>query len=147
MQPLIQPSVTATRYAGFSVRTAAFIIDVLITGVLATIISRIFFGNYYPRFEGDTDPGPGAVSLIINWLYFAYQESSVRQSTIGKAAMGLKVCTENGERLSFAKATGRFFAKMLSAAILFIGFIMVAFNDRRQGLHDKLAKTLVIYQS
>ena len=146
MQQVIQPSITATRYAGFWVRTGAFLIDVIIAGAIATIISRIFFGNYYPRFEGDQDPAPGAMSLIINWLYFAWQESSERQATIGKLSLGIKVCTENGERLTFARATGRYFAKILSAAILFIGFIMVAFNDKKQGLHDKLANTLVVHQ-
>lgn len=145
MQQAIHPTVTATRYAGFWIRVAAFLIDAIIAGAIATILSRMFFGSYYPRFDGDQDPGPGAMSLIVNWLYFAYQESSVRQATIGKLAVGIKVCTENGERLNFANATGRFFAKIISAVILLIGFIMVAFNGKKQGLHDKLANTFVLY--
>jgi uncharacterized RDD family membrane protein YckC len=52
--------------------------------------------------------------------------------------------TEQGQRLSFANATGRYFAKFISAIILFVGFIMVAFTDRKRGLHDMIASTLVV---
>ena len=131
-------------YAGFWTRAGAYLIDVIIAGAAASIISRILFGNYYSS-QPYPDPGPGAVSLLVSWLYFALQESSAKQATIGKLALGIKVCTENGERLSFANATGRYFAKILSAVILLIGFFMVAFNDKKQGLHDKLAKTFVIH--
>jgi uncharacterized RDD family membrane protein YckC len=145
MQQTIPSTITTTRYAGFWIRAAALIIDVIITGAIATILSRMFFGSYYPRFQGDQDPGPGAMSLLVNWLYFAWQESSVRQATFGKLAVGIKVCSEGGERLTFANATGRYFAKILSALIFFIGFIMAATNEKKQALHDKLARTLVIY--
>lgn len=145
MEQAIHTPIATTRYAGFWIRAAAIIIDVIITGAIATILSRMFFNSYYPRFQGDPDPGPGAMSLIVNWLYFALQESSVRQATFGKLAVGIKVCTENGERMTFANATGRYFAKIISAIIVFIGFIMVIFDEKKQGLHDKIAKTLVIY--
>jgi len=56
---------------------------------------------------------------------------------------GMKVTDLNGNRISFARATGRHFAKWLSTLILWIGFIMVGFTDRKQGLHDMLAGTLV----
>ena len=130
-------------YAGFWVRFVAYIIDAIIAGAIATVLSRIFFGNYYST-ETFKDPGPGAVSMLVSWLYFAFQESSARQATVGKMALGIKVCAESGERLSFANATGRYFAKIISAIILFIGFIMIAFDSRKQGLHDKIAGTLVV---
>ena len=65
-------------------------------------------------------------------------------ATLGKMAIGLRVVTSDGQRLSFANATGRYFAKILSAIILLIGFIMIAFTDRKRGLHDMIAGTLVI---
>jgi len=145
MEQVLHPPLATTRYAGFWIRFVAFLIDAMIAGAIATILSRMFFGNYYPRFEGEQDPGYGAMSLIINWLYFAYQESSAKQATIGKLAVGIRVCTENGDRLTFANATGRFFAKIVSAIILLIGFVMIAFDNKKQGLHDKLANTLVVY--
>jgi uncharacterized RDD family membrane protein YckC len=145
MEQAINHPDTSVIYAGFWIRAAAFIIDLLIAGAAAGIISRILFGNYIYENPGN-DPGQGAVSLLVNWVYFAWQESSAKQATIGKMAVGIKVCTENGERLSFANATGRYIAKILSTIILFIGFLMVAFDKKAQGLHDRLAKTLVIYR-
>jgi uncharacterized RDD family membrane protein YckC len=144
-QSISHPGATII-YAGFWTRAAAYIMDLLIANSLSSIFSRILFGNYYMYEDGGSDPGPGAMLLIVNWIYFAWQESSARQATIGKLVVGVKVCTENGERLTFANATGRYFAKILSALLLLIGFIMVAFDKKKQALHDKLAKTFVIYQ-
>jgi uncharacterized RDD family membrane protein YckC len=71
-------------------------------------------------------------------------ESSSMQATLGKMALGLKVTDLNGKQISFGKATGRYFAKIISAIILLIGFIMVAFTEKKQGLHDMIAGTLVV---
>ena len=90
------------------------------------------------------DPTLNGASFVIAWLYFAFFESSERGATVGKMAMGLRVVTSDGQRLSFMHATGRYFAKLLSALILFIGFIMIAFTDKKRGLHDMIAGTLVI---
>jgi uncharacterized RDD family membrane protein YckC len=76
-------------------------------------------------------------------LYFAIMESSSIQATVGKLAVGVVVTDLNGERISFLRATGRYFAKILSAMILMIGYIMVGFTERKQGLHDMIASTLV----
>jgi len=66
------------------------------------------------------------------------------QATLGKRIVGLKVTDLAGNRIGFGRATGRHFAKMLSSMIMNIGYIMVAFTDRKQGLHDMLAGTLVM---
>lgn len=145
MEQVLNQPVVVTRFAGFWVRVAAYLIDVIIASAIASILSRMFFGSYYFYSESDNNPAASGMSLIVNWIYFAYQESSARQATIGKLAVGIKVCTEEGKQLTFANATGRFFAKILSAVILLIGFVMIAFNSKRQGLHDKLAKTVVVY--
>ena len=84
------------------------------------------------------------VSILVDWLYFSLLESSRWQATLGKKMLGLTVTDLNGNRLTFGKATGRYFAKILSSLILFIGFIMVAFTERKQGLHDQIAGTLVL---
>ena len=65
------------------------------------------------------------------------------QGTLGKKALGMIVTDLDGGRIGFGRATGRYFAKILSALILGIGFIMVAFTQRKQGLHDLIASTLV----
>jgi len=84
------------------------------------------------------------VALVITWLYFALMESSPRGATVGKMAMSLRVVDEQGNRISFGRATGRFFAKFVSGIILLIGYIMVAFTERKRALHDMMAGTLVI---
>lgn len=82
--------------------------------------------------------------MVITWLYFAFFESSAKQGTLGKVVMGLKVTDNNNQQISFLRASARSFSKYISAIILMIGFIMVAFTSRKQGLHDIIAKTLVI---
>jgi uncharacterized RDD family membrane protein YckC len=84
------------------------------------------------------------VALVVSWLYFALLESSARGATVGKMVLGLRVVDGQGNRISFLRATGRFFAKILSGMILFIGFLMVAFTERKRGLHDIIADTLVV---
>jgi uncharacterized RDD family membrane protein YckC len=80
----------------------------------------------------------------LNRLYYALLESSTWQGTLGKRALGLEVTDLEGRRISFGRATGRFFAKIISALILWIGFIMAGFTEKKQALHDMIAGTLVI---
>ena len=82
--------------------------------------------------------------ILIGWLYSALLESSPNQATVGKMALGIKVTDLDGERISFGRATGRHFGKILSFLILCIGYLMVAFTERKQGLHDLMAGTLVV---
>ena len=82
--------------------------------------------------------------MVVSWLYFALLESSPKQATLGKMALGIKVTDLDGNRISFGRATGRFFAKIISGVILMIGYIMAAFTAKKQALHDIIASTLVI---
>jgi uncharacterized RDD family membrane protein YckC len=84
------------------------------------------------------------VSFVLNWLYEAILTSSAMQATPGKMAFGLRVTTVDGEQIGFGRATGRFFGKIVSSLILCIGFIMIAFSARKQGLHDMMAGTVVV---
>jgi len=80
------------------------------------------------------------------WLYFAFMESSKWQGTVGKRALSLKVVDLDGKRISFGRATGRYFGKFLSG-ILYIGYLMIFWTKKKQGLHDMMANTLVIRES
>ncbi len=132
-------------YGGFWLRVVAYIIDAFILAIPTWIIGALVGGGMYMNHGGPHfNPGPNIASLVIGWLYFALMESSERGATVGKMAVGLRVVTDQGQRLSFANATGRYFAKFISAIILGIGFIMVAFTDRKRGLHDMIASTLVV---
>jgi uncharacterized RDD family membrane protein YckC len=143
-----------TRYAGFWIRVLAAIIDAIILRVVVAPIHIIFGGlGFAGMMAGVHHPfglailGSGITIILLffgGWLYEALMESSSYQATLGKMILGLKVTDLNGNRISFERATGRHFAKWLSMMILFIGYIMVGLTDRKQGLHDMLAGTLVL---
>ena len=134
----------AVAYGGFWIRLVAYIIDAILLSIVFGIVGSVLG---YDIFEPDMESYSATIniaSLLIGWLYFALLESSERGATVGKMAMGLRVVTDKGERLSFMNATGRYFAKIISAIILCIGFIMIGFTERKRGLHDMIASTLVI---
>jgi uncharacterized RDD family membrane protein YckC len=144
MPPAPPPMPTVTGYAGFWRRVLAALVDGLIIGVVTAPITLSTMGNY-------AEPGNQAagspfypIVTVAQWLYFALMESSSKQATLGKMALGIKVTDLNGNRIGFGKATGRYFAKILSALILGIGFLMAAFTAKKQALHDMLAGTLVV---
>jgi uncharacterized RDD family membrane protein YckC len=123
-------------YAGFWKRFAALIIDAVIVSAGAGILGAVTFGAVTPL-----------VVLFGPWIYEAWMLSSPWQATVGKRALSIAVTGLDGGRISFARATGRHFAKYISALLLGIGFIMAAFTVRKQALHDMLAETLVIEKS
>jgi len=83
-------------------------------------------------------------SFVGPWLYAALFESSAMQATPGKKAIGLKVTDLQGNRISFGRATGRHFAEIITGLTLFVGYVMVAFTQKRQSLHDMIAGTVVV---
>ena len=131
-------------YGGFWIRVLAYLIDGILLTIVYGIVARLLGIDIFESDWRHYDPLGNLLSLVIGWLYFALLESSERGATVGKMVMGLRVVTSDGQRLSFMNATGRYFAKILSAIILCIGFIMVAFTDKKRGLHDIIAGTLVI---
>lgn len=84
------------------------------------------------------------LGIVIQWLWFTIPESSKWQASLGKKLLGLKVTDENGNRIGFGRANGRYWSKILSGLLFGFGFLMVAFTQKKQGLHDKIAGTLVI---
>jgi uncharacterized RDD family membrane protein YckC len=134
-------------YAGFWKRVAATIIDGIITTIGGFVIGFVFG---FVMVAGRTDDpavleGMGNIlGLILGWVYFAVMESSPTQGTLGKMALGIKVTDLEGNKIGFGKATGRYFGKIISTLILSIGFIMVAFTQKKQGLHDMMAGCLVV---
>lgn len=138
-------------YAGFWIRVGAYLIDWVILSVVQFGILAIFGESAFDAAATAASASASSDSFLVNLIvlilgvvYFVGFESSSWQATLGKMALGLVVVDEHGGRISFLRALGRYFAKILSAMILLIGFIMVAFTDRKQGLHDILASTLVV---
>jgi uncharacterized RDD family membrane protein YckC len=129
-------------YAGFWIRFGAYIIDAIVMSFVQVILAYVFYGGYSfmePNYSLTL------ISLVVGVLYFAVMESSSKQATLGKMAVGIKVGNEKGESISFGNALGRYLGKILSALILLIGFMMAGWDDKKQALHDKLAGTYVFY--
>jgi len=141
-------------YATFWQRFAAAFLDGIITNVIGGVIG--FVGGIVVGMmaaASGEDPqalvslltiGLQVLGFVIGWLYSALQESSAAQATLGKRAIGLRVTDLEGRRISFGRATGRHFAKIPSAVILLIGFLMQPFTAKKQALHDIMAGTLVV---
>ena len=149
------------RFAGFWIRVGAALIDSIILLTINIALALIVTGDYYVRvFEylasGFQTLAPSrdamgylllltnVLQAIVAWLYLAWFESSRHQATPGKMVLKLKVVDHRDQRISFARATGRSFAKHLSTLVCMIGWIMVAFTERKQGLHDIMAGTFVV---
>ncbi|MES2961877.1 MAG: RDD family protein [Pseudomonadota bacterium] len=124
-------------YVGFWKRALAYLIDALVLFIPLLILE--FFVNSKTNLLLNS-----LIRILFSWIYNAGLNSSSWQATVGKKVLGIIVVDEYGERISFARATGRFLAEILSALLLFIGFMMVGWTKHKQGLHDKIAKTFVI---
>lgn len=142
-------------YAGFWLRAVAYLIDSFILGFALSLALRpILLNNhvgpsvqeFWGFYTSYTRQSTAFVLMIqlADWLYSAGLESSAWQATLGKKMLGLKVTDLTGQRLSFARATGRHFGKYLSSLTLLIGFAMAGFTGKKQALHDLIAKTLVV---
>ena len=152
-------SLETARYGGFWIRFVALVIDALLLGVVQMLVIAPILGLFGLGTMTQMDPEAGAAafsammgamglvqvfSLVIGFLYFVMMESSKYQGTFGKVALGLKVVDQDGMPLSFGKAALRYVGKMVSGIILGIGYLIAAFNPRKQALHDMIASTFVI---
>ncbi len=144
-------------YAGFWLRFVAYIIDGIILGACAVPIILLFGGaSIIERMASGGRPEEFAPEMFGMfalweigifggvWIYYALLESSSWQATLGKKALGLYVTDMEGRRISFGRATGRYFAKIISGMTFLIGYIMAGFTARKQALHDLIAGTLVM---
>ena len=157
---------TNVQYAGFWLRVVAYLIDsiILSLGFMAIFIPfaimtglTAVLGNIHP---GEDPRDIGAVlggtfflalftvmslAFLGGWLYHAKMESSSWQATLGKKALNLRVTDLYGARVTFARASGRHFAKLITGLIpLGIGFMLAGLTERRQALHDIIAGCLVL---
>jgi len=150
------------KYAGFWWRFIAYLLDGAILGTIQLIFFIPFIGTIIytaiKSSDGDINETQALgiataiagtlflfilLSIAAGWLYFALMESSKYQGTIGKKVLGIIVTDENGNRITFGRATGRYFAKIISGMTLWVGYIIAGFTDKKQALHDIIANTLV----
>ena len=156
-------------YAGLGRRFIAFIIDIILILIFDLVVASVlglfrglqnlyFYAYQHQPIETLTTDGTmvalvssivaayGILFVVIPWLYYAGFESSRSQATPGKVLMRSVVTDLDGNRVSFARATLRFFGKFISLLIIFIGFLMIGLTKKKQGLHDKIARCLVLLQ-
>lgn len=145
-------------YSGFWKRLCAYIIDGIILYVASVIVSSVFtLFEYLLMIPFALKLTQSATSLVwvtvgarfllivaTGWLYYAIMESSKWKATLGKLAIGSVVVDERNERISFARASGRYWSKLISVCTLYVGFIMAGFTEKKQALHDMIAKTYVV---
>ncbi|WP_139492188.1 RDD family protein [Brevibacillus dissolubilis] len=134
------------QYAGFWRRVGAYVVDGIIlfivgfiVGLLVGIVAAV--GGLPPEFAAMLS---NLISAVVSAVYFAAFEASEKQGTLGKQALGIKVTDLNGNQISTGQAVGRYFSKILSGLILMIGYLMVGFTEKKQGLHDKICSTVVV---
>lgn len=141
-------------YAGFWLRLVAYLLDSIALGfvvgifILGPLMERAGISpeNPWVLFTG-TSRQMIAINLLAtmaSWLYWALLESSRWQATLGKKMLGVEVTDLEGRRISFARASGRYFGKIVSVLSLFLGFAMAGFTPKKQALHDMIASCLVV---
>lgn len=135
-------------YAGFWIRVAAYLIDAVVLYAVMFILMIPFGVDFMdPSAINMSSMAIFYVIIFVAWIaYFIGMESSSKQATLGKMAVGIKVGNENGGRISAGTAAARFFSKILSGLILYIGYMMAGWDKKKQALHDKIAGTYVFYK-
>ncbi len=133
-------------YGGFWIRYAADAVDAVFLATPIQLFCLLYRSatSAYSEMDLFVELGDTCLSLAIWWVYTAVLLSSSWQATIGKRVFGLKVVDYDGRRINFGRATKRWFASFLSTWLLCVGFLMIAWTQRRQGLHDFMANTLVV---
>jgi len=140
--------------AGFWKRVAAYVIDSMIVGVVGGVIGMFLGILLVPAMALGGDGGSAMYfggqlliqlfSIALSAAYYGWFHASRNQATLGKMAIGIKVVRSDGSRITLARGIARYFATILSGLTLCIGFLMAAFTERKQGLHDMLCDTLVV---
>ena len=138
---------SAMQYAGFARRLAAFVIDFVVFTFLQIAIgipSFLLIEWFAGGSESTIDKALMIICILVMWLYYAFLESSALQATFGKKLLGIQVVDLYGYQIGFWRATVRHFAKLISSLFFFFGFMVIDFTKHKQGMHDMMARTLVI---
>ncbi len=164
METLAEENKKQFRYAGFWLRFVAYLIDSFLLSIISFLLILPFLGVMifsaiglgHTNFHSDmisilgvTGVAASVLAIIIvqiasGWLYYAVMQSSKTQATLGKMAIGAIVTDLDGNRISFARASARYFSKLITDMTFYIGYILAGLTQKKQALHDMIAGTLVI---
>lgn len=141
------------RYGGFWMRVLAYFVDQIVLGLAIFVLYFVAFFALATSARGRADERAAlALSVVLAGLQIliviSYETWMVGKfgATLGKMACGLRVVMSDGSKVSYMRALGRWFGKVLSGLIFGIGFLMVAFDPEKRGLHDRICETRVVYQ-
>lgn len=126
------------RFAGFWIRVTAEGIDAFVLGLI-TVVPALALAFNVPDWTLNF------VELLVVVVYYTIFPASGWQATPGKRLLGIHLITADGGRITVLRAFARFWAVILSGALLAIGYLMVAFTDEKTGLHDLICNTRVIH--
>jgi uncharacterized RDD family membrane protein YckC len=157
-QPGVVTVASYTPYAGFWRRFVAVFLDGLILTFITFPINLVMhipmFGwmNGEPSYDEiltmlNASLGAMALATLVAWLYYALLESSRLQGTLGKVALNICVTDLAGRRISFGRASGRYFSRWITNLTIGIGYLIQLFTRRRQALHDLIAGTVIVRRS
>jgi uncharacterized RDD family membrane protein YckC len=142
--PAVPRKTEQAPYANILLRFVAYLIDAIVLMIPSMIVLSMISPPAASSQNLDASRGLAVMLLVGWWLYFAIMESSAKGATLGKMLLHLRVTDMKGDRISFARATGRFFAKALGILTFYIGFLMAFFTAKKQALHDLISGCLVV---
>jgi uncharacterized RDD family membrane protein YckC len=144
-------TVTAPVYAGLVTRLVAFVIDAAIINLVAFIVGASvtlalsLFGVSLEELPTSVTAVVGACGwLILSITYFVASWMLTGQ-TLGMRLMAIKVLVRDGTRMTFWRSLRRLVGMVIAALPLFAGYLLILVDDRRRGLHDRIARTVVVF--
>jgi len=135
-------------YCGFWRRFGSAVVDFAVVTPFTTAIEIVLGRRPFDPLEWDASWwGVQSLLMALSWFYSALMESSRWQGTLGQQLLDIRVADGAGRRISFARATGRHFAQLLSVFTLGFGYVMIAFTRRKQALHDIVSGCVLVRRS
>jgi len=137
---------TSFRFAGFWMRFWAYLLDLVVIGSINRIIINPIFRLFDVSLSESSMFAPMSIATAITfYLYFVLMTKFFKQ-TLGKMVFGMKVVTLTEEPLTWSTVIFREFIGKFISKVTFVGYLIVAFLPKKQGLHDIFADTTVIHE-
>ena len=131
-------------YAGFWTRFAAYLIDMIVIYAISSLLNTFSFGLLNKQLDFPILGEESLSYVIVMFTYFIAMTYFFSQ-TLGKMIMKIKVETNKGEKLSFADVVYReLVGRLLTIFLVYLPYLAVAFTNKKKGLHDFIADTVVV---
>ena len=146
-----EPGGPGHAYASWGSRVGAYLLDVLILVVPLVLAVVLIFVLASDDGDESTEEslllGLYLLTLVLPFLYFTLMHGGERGATYGKRALGIRVVREDGSRLGYGKAFGRYGIQFLLGILtlpLIVDYLWPLWDGRKQSLHDKAVRSIVV---